>query len=215
MSSTSFLFDLGASRYYCLHISLPWCLMNLFFKLISFTKFGNFLCIIPLSNFFQTFLYSSFGIQITYNLDSFIYSYSSVKARKFWVFFFLFFRTHNLYMYWSILSCTNEIFYFIYDLKLMHRIFKIRLVYFIGLEFPWIFLLILYFLIIYHLFIHFDQLIFEWLHIFIIATLKSLSANTNMYLLIVRFYSLFFSWLWFLYFLHANFFFLLFSSLYK
>ena len=139
MSSTSFLFDLGASRYYCLHISLPWCLMNLFFKLISFTKFGNFLCIIPLSNFFQTFLYSSFGIQITYNLDSFIYSYSSVKARKFWVFFFLFFRTHNLYMYWSILSCTNEIFYFIYDLKLMHRIFKIRLVYFIGLEFPWIF----------------------------------------------------------------------------
>ena len=101
MSSTSFLFDLGAPRYYCLYISLPWCWMNfVFFKLISFTKFGNFLYIIPSSNFFQSFLSSSFGTQITYNLDSFICSYSSVKARQFWVFFFLiFFRIHNLYMY--------------------------------------------------------------------------------------------------------------------
>ena len=179
MSSTSFLFDLGAPRYYCLYISLPWCWMNfVFFKLVSFTKFGNFLYIIPSSNFFQSFLSSSFGTQITYNLDSFICSYNSVKARKFWVFFFIFFRIHNLYMYWFILSCTSKILYFIYDFKLMQGILKIRLVYFIGLKFPCFFLLILYFFIS-HLFIHFDQLIFEWLHIFIIATLKSLLVKSN------------------------------------
>ena len=141
MSSTSFLFDLGAPRYYCLYISLPWCWMNfVFFKLISFTKFGNFLYIIPSSNFFQSFLSSSFGTQITYNLDSFICSYNSVKARKFWVFFFIFFRIHNLYMYWFILSCTSKILYFIYDFKLMQGILKIRLVYFIGLKFPCFFI---------------------------------------------------------------------------